>query len=389
MLNVFLLGLTSLLTDFASEMVVPLLPFFIQSLGGSGLALGFIFGLGDAVASLLKVISGYWADKTKKYKQFVFWGYAFSAIAKFLYPVAQSWQHISFIRPFERMGKGFRDAPRDAIVSESLTEQERGKGFGIQRAMDSTGAIIGSVAVLILYVFLDLSIQRIFLVAAIIGTGAIIPLFFVKVPKDLSIQKHRGGSGALPKKLKKFIAIAMLFALGNFSVAFFVLQAQASFFDLGVKQTLGLVLVVYIFFNLFDAAFSEPAGALSDRIGRRKVITIGYTLFSLVSLGFLIVSILMPSNTVSFFALLGLFALYGLFKAFVDASQRAYVSDLSDIDVRGTALGAFETLTGLTAIPAGLFAGYLWDANPVFTFGYGFLLAIAAVVALNLALKES
>ena len=391
MLNVILLGLTSLLTDFSGEMLMPLLPFFIQSLGASGLAMGFIFGLGDAIASILKVISGYWADKLKRYKQFVFWGYSFSALAKLLYPFAASWQHVALIRPFERMGKGFRDAPRDAIVSESLNHEERGRGFGLQRAMDSVGAIIGSVFVLVLFVFSDVSITTIFYIAAGIGILAVIPIFFVKVPEGLSQRSMLPGTGKFSKELKKFIFIGTVFALANFSVAFFILQAQGSFFNLTEKQTLGLVLAVYIFFNIFDAAFSEPAGALSDRIGRKKVILIGYSLFSLVSLGFLLVSLFARTNTASFFILLGLFALYGLFKAAVDASQRALISDLSDTNVRATALGAFETLTGLAAIPAGLIAGTLWDVQPAYTFGYGFFLALLAIVFLitSKSLKEA
>ncbi|HYU65016.1 MAG TPA: MFS transporter [Candidatus Paceibacterota bacterium] len=387
MFNIILLGLTSLLTDFSSEMIIPLLPFFIQLLGGGGIALGFIFGFGDALAAIFKVISGYWADRTRKYKQFVFWGYVFSAIAKFLYPIAQSWQHLAVIRPFERIGKGIRDAPRDAIVSESLSDHERGKGFGVQRAMDSAGAIVGSVAVLLLYVFLNVSIPKIFLVAAFIGLLAVIPVFFVDIPKNLSIQKQLNGH-KLPARLKKFIAAATLFALANFSVAFFILQAQVSFFNLSEKQTLGLVLVVYIFFNLFQAAFSEPAGSLSDKIGRRLVIKIGYGIFSFVSLGFLLIALIHPINIVSFFTLLVLFALYGLFNAFIDASQRAYVSDLSSIEIRGTALGTFDTLIGLAAIPAGLIAGFLWNISSVITFGFGFVVSLGAIIFLSLVVGE-
>src|SRR3989344_7862626 len=166
MLNVILLGLTSLLADFSSEMVFPILPFFIQTLGGAGVAIGLAFGVGDAVSAVFKVISGRWADKTKKYRTFVIAGYGFSAIAKFLYPLASSWQQILAVRPVERIGKGFRDAPRDAILSESMPHERRGRGFGIQRAMDSAGAILGSVAVLFFVFYLDLALSKIFLISA-------------------------------------------------------------------------------------------------------------------------------------------------------------------------------------------------------------------------------
>ncbi|KKU95115.1 MAG: Major facilitator superfamily, partial [Parcubacteria group bacterium GW2011_GWA1_48_11b] len=167
MLNIFLLGLTSLLADFSSEMIVPILPFFIESLGGGGVAVGLIFGLGDAVAAVLRVVSGYWADKTKKYKLFIFGGYLFSAAAKFLYPLASNWRQVGAVRPVERMGKGFRDAPRDAIVSESLSGGKRGFGFGVQRAMDSVGAIIGSVFVLVLFVYFSFSFRTLFWISAL------------------------------------------------------------------------------------------------------------------------------------------------------------------------------------------------------------------------------
>lgn len=378
MLNIFLLGLTSLLADFSSEMIMPILPFFIQSMGGGGIALGLIFGIGDAVAAGLKVFSGYWADKTKKYKLFVFGGYAFSALAKFLYPLASDWSQVGIIRPIERMGKGFRDAPRDAIVSESLSDDKRGHGFGIQRTMDSVGAIIGSVFVLILFVYLDIPFKTLFLISAGIALAAVVPIFFVKVPKELKLAVKSVSLKKLNPKAKKFIVIATLFALANFSYAFFILKAQASFSGLDTRQTLSLAILLYIFLNIFDAAFSAPAGALSDKIGRRKVIFIGYLLFSAVSLGFLLISKFSLNNLSNFGILLILFALYGLFKAFIDASQRAFISDLSEPEIRGTALGTFETLTGLAAIPAGLIAGFLWNFSAIYTFGYGFALSFVA-----------
>lgn len=388
MLNIILLGLTSLLADFSSEMIMPILPFFIQSMGGGGLALGLIFGVGDAVAAILKVFSGYWADKTKRYKTFVFGGYAFSALAKFLYPLASNWSQIGIIRPIERMGKGFRDAPRDAIVSESLSDGKRGRGFGIQRAMDSIGAIIGSVVVLILFVYLGVPFKTLFLISALIALAAIIPIFFVKVPKELKLVVKSVSLKKLNPKAKKFIVIASLFALANFSYAFFILKAQTAFLGLTVNQTLSLAILLYIFLNIFDAVFSAPAGALSDKIGRRKVISIGYLLFSAVSLGFLFISKFSLNNLSNFGILLILFALYGLFKAFIDASQRAFISDLSEPEIRGTALGTFETLTGLAAIPAGLIAGYLWNFSAIYTFGYGFAVSFVAACWLMMVLKE-
>ena len=165
-------------------------------------------------------------------------------------------------------------------------------------------------------------------------------------------------------------------------MAFFILSAQSSFTGLGQTEALALTLLLYIFFNIFDASFSEPAGALSDRVGRRKVIFSGYLLFSVVSIGFLFSHTLQVSNTARFLILLGLFALYGIFKALIDASQRAYISDLSPTDIRGTALGTFETLTGLAAIPSGLIAGIFWNINILYTFAFGAGMSLVASVLL-------
>jgi MFS family permease len=260
---------------------------------------------------------------------------------------------VAFIRPIERLGKGFRDAPRDAIVSESVPSEHRGKAFGIQRAMDSAGAILGSVAVLVLFVYLDIPFRTIFLISACIGLVAALPVLAVRVPP-----------------IFRKIAVATVFSLANFSVAFFILRSQSSSPDLPFKEAIGLSLLAYIVFNVVDTVFSGPAGALSDRIGRRRTILIGYGLFVAVCAGF--------ASFSSAVSLIALFAVYGLFKAFVDASQRAFVSDLSPAEVRGTALGAFEAATGLAAIPAGLIAGVLWSVAPAWTFVYGALVALFA-----------
>ena len=389
MRNIILLGLTSLLADFSSEMVVPILPFFIQAVGGGGIAIGLAFGVGDAVAALLKVFSGYWADKTRRYKLFVFGGYLFSAVAKFIYPFTSNWGQIAVIRPIERIGKGLRDAPRDAIVSESVPHERRGWGFGIQRAMDGIGSLVGSVFVFVLFLYLNFPFQKIFLVSALVALLAVIPIFFVKVPKELRLNHRKKVSfGKLSPKAKRFIAVTTLFAFGNFSVAFFILKAQASFTGLSQHQALAVALVGYIIYNIFDAGFSKAAGVLSDRVGRKKVIFFSYLMFSAVSFGFLVLSLNSPALPAGFVVLGSLFALYGLFKAFTVASQRAFISDLSEVEIRGTALGTFETFTGLAAIPAGLFAGVLWNINPAYTFTYGFGLSLVAAMSLLFILRK-
>lgn len=385
MVNIFLLGLTSLFSDFSSEIVLPLLPIFIESLGGTGLAVGLVSGVGDATASILKVISGYYSDRAKNHKRFVFIGYAFSSLIKFFYPLANVWQHILLVRSVERLGKGFRNAPRDAIVSESLEPAKRGEGFGIQRAMDSLGAILGSLVVLILIWKFDLSLPKIFFIAAIIGVFALIPVFFVKEPVSLrgpSQQKKRDfkWEGFSPE-LKKFITISTIFSLGNFSFMFMIIKTNSAFGSLGTKNSLIFTLFLYIFFNIFDAAFSKHAGQWSDKVGRCKVIIVSYILLAITFTGFLV------ANSLVFF--LVLFSLYGLFKAFIDASQRSFVSDLSSVEKRASALGAFEAATGLALIPGGLLAGWLWNLNPNFTFVYGLATTLLALILLPTLVKKT
>ena len=384
MRNIILLGFTSLFADFSSEIIVPLMPFFIKSLGGAGLAIGLISGIGDAVAAILKVVSGRFADRTHKFKKIVFGGYAFSALAKFFFPLASAWPHILAARSIERIGKGLRDAPRDAIVSESVDHHKRGSGFGLQRAMDSLGAILGSVTVLILFWKFDYDFRAIFFLAALIALLALIPILFVREPVTLTAFRPKRtldfSKLNFSAPLKKFIGISTLFYLGNFSFMFLILKAQQTFGHLNFKDSVALTLLLYILFNVFDTVFAQPAGKLSDRIGRKKVITVGYALLAATFAGFFLAK--------SFLALLFIFPLYGLFKAFVDASQRSFVSDLSEVENRSTALGAFEASTGLALIPAGIIAGLLWNANPNFIFIYGLIVSISALVLLQTLIKE-
>jgi MFS family permease len=270
----------------------------------------------------------------------------------------------------ERVGKGLRTAARDAIIAESMTK-ERGKGFGIHRTLDTCGAISGSIVVFLLFWLFSFDFRLIILIAGVIAFVSLIPLRFVKEaerqPQGTSLKV---GLQGLPKSLKLFILISGVFALGNFSYMFFIIRAQAVFAG---KLSIAGPILLYILFNIFYAAFAVPLGALSDKIGREKIILLGYLLFSLTSLGFAFFTSL-PSFIV-------LFAVYGISCAAVDGNQRAFVSDLSSQQLKATALGALHTTIGLMALPASLIAGFLWqNIAPEVTFIYGSTLGFISVL---------
>ena len=373
--NVILLGLVSFLNDLSSEMILPILPRFIIMLGGSSLAIGLIGGLMESISSILKVFCGYLSDRSGKRKVFVFSGYFTSSIFKLMLAFSKTWQHVLIFMSVERVGKGLRTAPRDAIIADSIVE--RGKGFGIHRSLDTLGAIFGSILTFVLLWFLGFKLNLIILLAAIASFFSLIPLNFVKEVKGKKQNVSLNiGLKSLPKPLKFFILVSAVFALANFSYMFFILRAQEFFTG---KLSVGVPLLLYVLFNIFYAVFAIPFGSLSDKIGRRRVIVFGYLLFSLVSLGFVFAN--------SLIAFVILFALYGLVYAIVDGNQRAFVSDLSSGKLRATVLGTFHTTIGLAALPASLIAGFLWQINPSITFIYGSGVSIVSV-ALFLSFKS-
>ncbi len=358
--NIVLLGIVSFLNDLSSEMVMPILPLFITSLGGSGLAVGLIGGLRESISSILKIFSGYWSDKTGRRKAFVTAGYLTSSAFKLFLAFSKTWQHILVFTGLERVGKGLRTAPRDAIIADSMP-RDLGKGFGVHRAMDTAGAVLGSAAVFLLFWFFGLNFKSIIFIAAIIGFLSLIPLHFVTEKKrEQSDVDLKIGLKNLPPRLKLFIFISGIFSLANFSYMFFILRAQEHFTG---KLSIGAPILLYILFNIFYTFFAVPFGTLSDRVGRKKVIAAGYLLFSLTALGF--------AYFTSLPALVVLFSLYGMVYAITDGNQRAYVADLAPAKLKATALGTFHTVTGLAALPSSLIAGFLWQINPAATFIYG------------------
>jgi MFS family permease len=376
--NILLLGFVSLLNDISSEIIQPILPLFIASLGGGSMAVGLIGGISDGLPSLLKVLAGYWSDRLGKRKPLVVAGYALSTVGKLFLPAATTWQQVFLLKTLERSGKGVRSAPRDAMISESAVEGRRGRGFGLHRAMDSTGAVIGSILAYLLWQN-GMSYSSIFMVAGVLSVLALLPFYRVKESFRAPSCTVKLKLSDLSPELRRFLFIAGLFALGNFSYMFFMLRAQGLFSG---AEAVAAPLLLYALFNLVYALLALPVGIWSDRVGRRKVLALGYALFALTALGFAFVT--------SLAGLIALFALYGLVYALVDGSERAYVSDLSSASMRGSSLGLYYGAIGVAAILSSLLAGALWawwGAEATFIFGAG-AAALAATALLGMKKTE-
>ena len=369
--NVVILGLVSLFTDISSQMVFPLIPLFLISVLGAGAyAVGIVEGAAETTASILKVVSGFWSDKIKRRKPFVLFGYSLSTITKPLFALAGVWSFVLFVRVIERIGKGIRDAPRDAIVAESVSRDVRGKAYGFQRSMDGFGSIIG--AVLAFFLLPILGYRNIFLFAFIPGVLAVLIILFLKEKKVLVKEKVKSMSLEVSFKklswnLRLFIIVSAIFAMGQYGYAFLLLRAK----DIGLSDHISILL--YIIFYVAYVLFAIPSGIISDKVGRKPVLIMGYFIFVLTSIGLVFVT--------GISSLLVFFILYGLFFSIVDGVQRAFVVDLAPNHLKATALGTFHTAIGLVALPGGFIAGLLWDKiSPQTTFLYGLSLSIVALI---------
>jgi MFS family permease len=367
--NVIILSIVSFLNDLSSEMIMPILPMFLESLGATGKIIGLVGGIRDGVSGLLKVLCGYWSDKTGKRKVFVYAGYGISSVFKLLLGLTKTAGGAVIFSSMERIGKGLRTAARDAIIAESVKQSQRGKSFGIHRGMDSAGAVLGASLAFVFLQFTGLGFSTVIIISALIGLASLVPLRFVSEPEESKNNaKLKLSLSILPRPLKLFILVAGIFALGNFSYMFFVLRAQHLFTG---KWATTAPILLYVLFNIFQSALALPLGLLSDRVGRQKVLIFGFGLFAVVSFGFVFL------NTLPFYIIL--FALYGVVFAAVDGTERALVSDLAGPESRATALGTYSTITGLAALPASLIAGFLWDKSPAYTFVFGGVMAITAI----------
>ncbi len=377
MFNVIILGIASLLTDISTEMVYPIIPFYLTVRLGAGPAiLGLIEGFAESAASLLKVFSGYFSDKTRKRKPLAIVGYSSSTIGKLVLYLSTGWVGVFFGRIIDRFGKGIRTAPRDALIADSTPQNKRGRAYGLHRAMDTLGASVG---VLIAYYFLKANAtnySRIFLISLIPAILGVSILFVVR-EKVVTIWKQRQQLKfqwkQLPLKLRLFLIVVFIFALGNSSNQFLMLRAKS------LGYTITTVLLLYLFYNVTYGILSFPIGNLSDKIGRKKILVIGYLIYGLVYLGFAIIG--QPNY------LWLLFGIYGFYSAFTEGVEKAFVSDIAPEEFRGTLIGLHATLVGIGLLPASLIAGGLWQLlGAPSPFYFGGVLGVLAAFGLLLVL---
>ena len=386
--NVWAVSLTSFFMDVSSEMVLNILPLFLSNVLGVGTAvIGLIEGIAEATASLLKVFSGWMSDRLGSRKWIAVAGYGLSAVSKPFFYFASSWMTVLAVRWADRVGKGIRTAPRDALVADSIDEGQRGLAFGFHRAADTGGAVLGLIIALGLVwaaqsaaVGLGQSTFQIVVLASLIP-AALAVLSLAIGAKDVSIADKRARPAITFKGLGKqflvFLAIVGLFDLGNSSDAFLVLRAQER--GLSVVGILGMLIT----FNLVYTIVSTPAGSLSDRIGRRKVIIGGWLAYALIYLGFALAG--------TGWQVWVLYAVYGVYYGLAYGTAKALVADLVPAELRGTAYGTYNATMGLLDFPASLIAGLLWQGigpwdgfGPSAPFLFGGAMALLAAVLMIL-----
>jgi len=377
MWNVFFLGLVSFFADISAEMVYPIIPLYLTSVFGTTPALiGVIEGIAESIASLLKVFSGYITDKYKKKKPIAFIGYATGFLYKTALIFASSWIGVFGARVIDRIGKGIRTAPRDVMVCESADKNRMGTAFGIHKALDMAGSAIG---IIIAYLLLtstpgNFNYKKIFFLSMIPALLSLAIFPFIKEKKKKPVVSKREpfwkNMKKLDSQLKLYLLVAFLFTLGNSSNAFLLLRAK----NVGFNDT--TVILLYLIYNVTASLLAIPLGRRSDKVGRKRLLVLGYIVFSIVYFGFAI------AYNKTFMILL--FILYGVYTAMIAGVERAFIAEISPQELKGTMLGLHSTIVGIALFPASAIAGILWTtfgAKSPFIFG-ACLSLIAAVILL-------
>ncbi len=368
---VIALGLVSLFTDLSSEMIVPLLPIFLTTqLGASATFFGLVEGVAESVASLLKLFSGAWSDRMGRRFPLVLFGYTLSSLMRPMMAFCSAPWHALVVRSADRVGKGLRSAPRDALLTAATDPASRGWAFGFHRAMDHTGAMLGALAAWALLAW-GLQIKQVFFIAAIPGLFAVLAIVFGV--KESKVQAPESGSSKafgfgdwrqLNPQLKRYLMVLGWFTLANSSDAFLLLKAN----DVGIP--LKLAPLLWLVLHITKALTNLAGGRLSDRIGSMPVIRYGWIVYGVVYalFGF--------ANAA--WQVWALFIIYGLYHGLTEGAEKSLVAQLSDDGKRGSAFGWYHGLTGAIALPASLWMGAVWDR-----FGSGTAFAICAVISIT------
>ena len=389
--NVFAISLVSLLNDASSEIIYPLLPVFLSlTLGASPGIVGLIEGAAESVSSLLKLFAGHFSDRRGKRKVFVVFGYVLSSFTRPLLAFAGSWSQVLGLRLVDRVGKGVRTSPRDAMIADTVRIEERGLAFGFHRAMDHTGAVIGPlIGYVVLFYFASnqtapsaADFTKIFLVASVPALAAVLVVFMFVRESSFRVQtgdtamaaSMRFSLSGFDKNFKRFLLILALFTLSNSSDFFLILRARST----GVSALNTLLL--WAAFHIFKVLSSIFGGDLSDRLGRRRLIVSGWILYAAVYAGFAFVS-----NQISAWLL---FMIYGIYFGLSEGAEKALVADLVRPEQRGTAYGLYNLAFGITVLPASLLMGKLWDwRGPQTAFLVSAMLGASAALLLLLLVK--
>lgn len=378
--NVLALSLVSLLTDASSEMIYPLVPTFLATVLGAGaMGIGLIEGSAQMVAALLGAVSGRISDRAPRRKPLVLIGYTIASVLRPLTGIAQSVGQVLAIRIGDRVGKGIRSAPRDALIADSVPQELRGQAFGFHRAADHAGAVIGPLIAFALLQWGGVSLRTVFLLAAIPAAMAVAVLALgvregARAMPAVGVRKPEHG-GRLGWRFQAYIAVMVVFTLGNSTDAFLLLRAQ----EMGVRPA--HLPLLWAFLHVVKSGMSTAGGAWSDRLGRRPLIVAGWLVYAAVYLGFGL-----ASTRWQVWALMGA---YGVYYGLTEGVEKALVADLVPADARGRAYGWFNLAIGTAALPASLLFGWIWEAHgATVAFGLGALMAAVSAVGLALVLSR-
>ena len=372
---VWLLGWSSLFTDAATEMIYPVLPVYLSRVLGAGaFSLGLIEGVAEAINSLLKIASGWASDRWTRRKPIVIGGYALSSAARPLIALTTTWPQVLLIRALDRTGKGIRGAPRDVMLARFATSSTRGRVFGFHRAMDHAGAILGPLMATAILFFAPANYRLLFGLTLIPGAIAVALLFLVPEPTGdvgrVPLREETGGPAErLPKRLLAFLAVLLVFSLGNSADAFLLLRLS------DVLGSATYIPLLWAGIHVVKASLSTWGGALSDRLGRKRVIVFGWAIYAVVYLGFAMAR--------DAWTLIAWFLVYGSYFAFTEGAEKALVADLTPAGRQGTAFGLYNATLGAGTLAASVAFGYLYERfGAAAAFGTGSALAACAALLL-------